>query len=65
MDHMFNNCSSLSFLDLTPFNTSECKNLIGIIDDIPELTVLMKNNSDVKNLIYEINNICSNIIFDN
>jgi len=54
MDLMFNNCSSLTYIELSSFNTSECNGLVGIVDDIPNLTISMKNISIVENLIEEI-----------
>ena len=54
MSLMFNNCSSLENLDLSSFNTSGCIDLVSIVDDIPDLTVTLKNSSDNENLIKEI-----------
>ena len=63
MESMFNSCKDLKYLDLTSFNTENCKKFSNMFANTENMTVLV-NSNNCNNMITEIQDFVNLEIID-
>ena len=65
MAHLFFNCSSLAFIDISSFNTENVYNMEGMSDYCTSLTSIKFGNNFNMNKAHIINSLFSHCFFFN